>query len=32
MVQLSTLYVTNGKIIALTQWPFVGEVMMSLLF
>ena len=32
IVQLSTLYVTNGKTIALTQWPFVGEVMMSLLF
>ena len=31
MVQLSHLYVTTGKIIALTIWTFVGKVM-SLLF
>ena len=31
MVQLSHLYVTKGKIIALTRWTFVGKVM-SLLF
>ena len=31
MVQLSHLYVTTGKIIALTRWIFVGKVM-SLLF
>ena len=27
MVQLSHLYVTTGKTIALTRWTFVGEVM-----
>ena len=32
MVQLATLYMPNGKTIALTLWPFVGKVMMSLLF
>ena len=31
MVQLSHLYVTTGKTIALTTWTFVGKVM-SLLF
>ena len=31
IVQLSHPYVTNGKIIALTRWTFVGKVM-SLLF
>ena len=31
MVQLSHLYVTSGKTIALTRWTFVGKVM-SLLF
>ena len=31
MVQLSHLYVTTGKTIALTRWTFVGKVM-SLLF
>ena len=31
MVQLSHPYMTNGKIIALTRWTFVGKVM-SLLF
>ena len=31
MVQLSHMYVTTGKIIALTRWTFVGKVM-SLLF
>ena len=31
MVQLSFLYMTIGKIIALTRWNFVGKVM-SLLF
>ena len=31
MVQLSHPYMTTGKIIALTRWTFVGEVM-SLLF
>ena len=31
IVQLSHLYITNGKIIALTRWTFVGKVM-SLLF
>ena len=31
MVQLSHLYMTTGKIIALTTWTFVGKVM-SLLF
>ena len=31
IVQLSPLYVTTGKIIALTRWTFVGKVM-SLLF
>ena len=31
MVQLSHLYMTPGKIIALTIWTFVGKVM-SLLF
>ena len=31
MVQLSHLYMTTGKIIALTGWIFVGKVM-SLLF
>ena len=31
MAQLSHLYVTTGKIIALTRWTFVGKVM-SLLF
>ena len=31
MVQLSHLYMTTGKIIALTTWTFVGNVM-SLLF
>ena len=31
MVQLSHLYLTNGKAIALTRWTFVGKVM-SLLF
>ena len=31
MVQLSHLYMTTGKSIALTRWTFVGEVM-SLLF
>ena len=31
MVQLSYLYMTTGKIIALTRWIFVGKVM-SLLF
>ena len=31
MVQLSNLYMTTGKTIALTIWTFVGKVM-SLLF
>ena len=31
MVQLSHPYVTTGKTIALTRWPFVSKVM-SLLF
>ena len=31
IIQLSHLYVTTGKIIALTRWAFVGKVM-SLLF
>ena len=31
MVQLSHLYITTGKTIALTRWIFVGKVM-SLLF
>ena len=31
MVQLSHLYMTTGKAIALTRWTFVGKVM-SLLF
>ena len=31
IVQLSHLYMTNGKTIALTRWTFVGKVM-SLLF
>ena len=31
MVQLSHLYMTTGKTIALTKWTFVGQVM-SLLF
>ena len=31
IVQLSHLYTTTGKSIALTRWPFVGKVM-SLLF
>ena len=31
MVQLSHLYMTTGKTIALTIWTFVGK-MMSLLF
>jgi len=31
MVQLSHLYMTTGKIIALTSWTFAGKVM-SLLF
>ena len=31
MVQLSHPYMTTGKTIALTVWPFVGKVM-SLLF
>ena len=31
IVQLSHLYMTTGKIIALTRWTFVGKVM-SLLF
>ena len=31
MVQLSHLYMTTGKTIALTRWTFVGK-MMSLLF
>ena len=31
MVQLSNLYMTTGKTIALTIWTFVGK-MMSLLF
>ena len=31
MVQLSHLYMTNGKTIALTMWTFVSKVM-SLLF
>ena len=31
MVQLSYLYMTNGKTIALTVWTFVSKVM-SLLF
>ena len=31
MVQLSDLYMTTGKTIALTRWTFVGKVM-SLLF
>ena len=31
MVQLSHLYITIGKTIALTRWPIVGKVM-SLLF
>ena len=31
MVELSHLYMTTGKIIALTRWTFVGKVM-SLLF
>ena len=31
IVQLSHLYMTTGKTVALTKWTFVGEVM-SLLF
>ena len=31
MVQLSSLYMTTGKTIALTIWTFVGKVM-SMLF
>ena len=31
MVQLSHLYMTSGKLIALTIWTFVGKVM-SMLF
>ena len=31
MVQLSYPYMTTGKIIALTRWPFVSKVM-ALLF
>ena len=31
MVQLSHLYMTTGKTIALTRWTFVGKVM-SVLF
>ena len=31
MVQLSHPYMTTGKTVALTRWPFVGKVM-SLLF
>ena len=31
MVQLSHMYMTTGKIIALTRWTFVGKVI-SLLF
>ena len=31
MVQLSHMYMTTGKTIALTRWTFVGKVM-SLLF
>ena len=31
MIQLSHLYLTTGKTIALTRWPIVGKVM-SLLF
>ena len=31
MVQLSHLYMTTGKTVALTRWTFVGKVM-SLLF
>ena len=31
MIQLLHLYMTTGKIIALTRWTFVGKVM-SLLF
>ena len=31
MVQLSQLYMTTGKIIALTIWTFVGQVMSLLL-
>ena len=27
MVQLSYLYMTNRKVIALTRWTFVGKVM-----
>ena len=31
MVQLSHLYMTTGKTVALTRWNFVGKIM-SLLF
>ena len=31
-VQLSHLYMTTGKTIALTRWTFVGKVIISLLF
>ena len=31
MVQLSHLYMTTGKTIALTRWTFVGKVMSLLL-
>ena len=31
MVQLSYPYMTTGKIIALTRWPFVSKVMSLLL-
>ena len=31
MVQLSHLYITSGKTIALTIWTFVGKVMSLLL-
>ena len=30
MVQLSYLYMTNGKTIALTRWAFVGKAISSL--
>ena len=30
MVQLSRPYMTTGKTIALTRWPFVGKVMSQL--
>ena len=32
MVQLSHLYITNGKTIALTVWTFVGKVIVDLFF